>query len=239
MSDTYFVNRQDRYYNISKHSELTNYFHNLVNTVCKLSFRIDSEGTLKWNNEDKYNPTVHPMKFKHLAHQYLHPYTLPNTDTTDSNNIDSSESDTWLFPTIQFGPAHICHDEGVLTDLLIEFDINSKLSITSPYMNFTSKYTDILLHKCLSNISIITASPQANGFFTAKDYSNFIPFAYAALEHQFYKLVDKYRLHKRLHLFEYFRDKWTFHGKGLWYTAPGDVNPSMCLVGSANLGSSV
>jgi CDP-diacylglycerol--glycerol-3-phosphate 3-phosphatidyltransferase len=104
-------------------------------------------------------------------------------------------------------------------------------------MNFTSSYTDILLHKCLSNISIITASPQANGFFTAKDYSNFIPFAYAALELQFYKLIDKYKQHFRLHLFEYYRANWTFHGKGLWYTLPGDESPSVSLVGSANLGT--
>ena len=40
----------------------------------------------------------------------------------------------------------------------------------------------------------------------------------------------------RIRLFEYWRPKWTFHAKGLWYYLPESAYPIATMVGSANYG---
>jgi CDP-diacylglycerol--glycerol-3-phosphate 3-phosphatidyltransferase len=37
-------------------------------------------------------------------------------------------------------------------------------------------------------------------------------------------------------LYEYFKEKWTFHGKGLWYYLPGQSRPCLTFLGSPNFG---
>ena len=40
----------------------------------------------------------------------------------------------------------------------------------------------------------------------------------------------------RVNIWEYERENWTFHGKGLWYYAPGASKPSLTMIGSPNFG---
>jgi CDP-diacylglycerol---glycerol-3-phosphate 3-phosphatidyltransferase len=63
----------------------------------------------------------------------------------------------------------------------------------------------------VENISIITASPEANGFFTAKDLSKNIPRMYSVLEKEFFDKISN-----QIKINEYNRESWTFHAKGLW-----------------------
>lgn len=41
---------------------------------------------------------------------------------------------------------------------------------------------------------------------------------------------------ERVRLWEYNREGWTFHGKGLWYYPPGETRPAVTLIGSPNFG---
>jgi CDP-diacylglycerol---glycerol-3-phosphate 3-phosphatidyltransferase len=63
----------------------------------------------------------------------------------------------------------------------------------------------------MENISIITATPEANGFFTAKDLSKNIPRMYSVLEKEFFDKISN-----NIKINEYNKESWTFHAKGLW-----------------------
>lgn len=76
-----------------------------------------------------------------------------------------------------------------------------------------------------------------NGFYGAKGPAGGVPAAYVYIAKQFYNQVLQQGQHSRIHLQEYFRNKWTFHVKGLWYYFNDQTLPSLTLVGSPNFGN--
>lgn len=38
-------------------------------------------------------------------------------------------------------------------------------------------------------------------------------------------------------MFEFQKRDWTFHGKGIWITFPGEILPQLTVVGSSNFGT--
>lgn len=38
-------------------------------------------------------------------------------------------------------------------------------------------------------------------------------------------------------MFEFQRRDWTFHGKGIWVTFPGEILPQLTVIGSSNFGA--
>ncbi len=69
--------------------------------------------------------------------------------------------DTYVFPTIQMGVLGIRHDQQTITRLLDTTPKDSRLAITSPYLNLTDEYIDLILQgNGKANIDIITASPK-------------------------------------------------------------------------------
>ena len=54
---------------------------------------------------------------------------------------------------------------------------------------------------------------------------------------KFLEAVSSHGYEDRVQYFEYLREGWTFHGKGLWYYLPGEQLPSLSLVGSSNYGT--
>jgi len=66
-----------------------------------------------------------------------------------------------------------------------------------------------------------------------------IPAGYTLLAYQFYRrLMD--RAHgARIRLWEYQRQHWTFHAKGLWisFNNANDPRPCFTLIGSPNFGN--
>ena len=86
-------------------------------------------------------------------------------------------------------------------------------SLSSAYFNLPKNYQNILLESKMKQISIITASPESNGFYTAKDISKNIPKIYSILEKEFFEKIKN-----NIKIFEYEKQnsKWTFHAKGLW-----------------------
>lgn len=72
---------------------------------------------------------------------------------------DHSSHDTWIFPTIQMGPLTIDHDLKVTARVIQDAPAQSRLYLTSPYFNFTDKYTQLMLES-RADIQIIVASPE-------------------------------------------------------------------------------
>ena len=59
---------------------------------------------------------------------------------------------------------------------------------------------------------------------------------YVHFAKKFLEAVSSHGFEDRVQYFEYLREGWTFHGKGLWYYLPGERLPSLSLVGSSNYG---
>jgi hypothetical protein len=87
----------------------------------------------------------------------------------------------------------------------------------------------------LSN-KVFSFSKQANGFYTAKDISRYVPMAYSMVEEALFNEIEATKQQERIKLMEYVRPDWTFHGKGLWYVFPKESVPFITLIGSANFG---
>lgn len=77
---------------------------------------------------------------------------------------------------------------------------------------------------------------QANGFTPASGIARYIPMGYRWFESAFIKSVHDYAQDDRVRLYEYSREKWTFHSKGLWYYPRSSALPSMTVIGSSNYG---
>lgn len=78
--------------------------------------------------------------------------------------------------------------------------------------------------------------PQTNGFLNAHGVAGGIPALYTQLAKEFYFSSCKLGQQDRVQIQEYKRSGWTYHGKGLWLTLPGQHLPSLTLIGSPNFG---
>lgn len=79
----------------------------------------------------------------------------------------------------------------------------------------------------------MTSSPRANGFYRAGFVKKFIPGLYRVNEE---KLLSKLKNTEAVHMFEYERPGWSFHGKGAWlYEKEGEKDAvTMSIIGSSN-----
>ncbi|KAI9296581.1 hypothetical protein K502DRAFT_289308 [Neoconidiobolus thromboides FSU 785] len=217
LSKDYFSNRQDRYYLFKNNLPLLSYFQMLIDTLSEISYKA------KPNNDEKM------------------PYLLKMENFPDP--VYESSNDTVIVPIIQMAPLNIFQDQTVTLSLLRAIDNSGRFqnekystAITSGYFNFNQLYQERILSTS-ALFRIITASPEANGFFNSKGVSKFIPDAYTLIEKEFlFKVKGKHR-EKTIKVEEYHRDKWTYHAKGLWMYKPNESIPFLTMIGSPNYGS--
>ena len=91
------------------------------------------------------------------------------------------------------------------------------------------------LSKCKFSLLAPSLSAYKYCFLTCLS-SGGIPHAYTLLARDFYRLIQERNQTEHIYLYEYVRDKWTFHAKGLWYYFPNESWPSLTLIGSPNFG---
>jgi len=231
LSDWYFVDRQDRYMLLKNEKRVVDFFEGLVKTVQSFSYKLVSKGNLVISSPDPVSDT---KQFRAFAGDAVKKYFFDQR----WSNIADRVTDTWIFPTIQMGQINVRHEQYLISGIINAACKNSQLTLTSAYFNFTDEYLKNVLTTSCSNISILTACPQANGFFTAKGISKNIPMAYDTMEQEFYSNVERNNKVHSINLFEYMREKWTFHAKGLWLYSPNKKFEAPCLtmVGSSNFG---
>ncbi len=117
---------------------------------------------------------------------------------------------------------------------------NSSWTFTAGYFNPAPSLTKLLLSTASHNNTVITAAPEANGFYKSPGVSGLLPDAYTFLAHRFLKAVHQEGKDGSITLKEWKNgtvgqpNRWTYHAKGLWITLPGQVAPSITLVGSSN-----
>lgn len=267
LSTSYFTNRQDRYIIFRDCKNLADYLCELVEAVASFSYLLGSEGALQRNTAN-VDPRFDPVGFRREMFKSLekvvecgadqHPFPNPNPmDLQGGLSFDGHTANTWVFPTVQMGPLGIRQDELCILWLLENLPAQSCVHFASAYFNLTREFEATLLQASLDKaFKILTAAPQANGFYGSGGISGLIPKAYSLLEKSFYERTrqqmsvdnvsfavkdsDVEAMMKEkcgIQIFEYKKQGWTFHAKGLWCYLPSDgCLPSMTLIGSSNFG---
>ncbi|ELR23065.1 CDPdiacylglycerol--glycerol-3-phosphate 3-phosphatidyltransferase, mitochondrial, putative [Acanthamoeba castellanii str. Neff] len=237
LSDQYFTNRQDRYMLFRQSPELSDFFETLINKSSEFCFGVTPQGGIQLPPGCPHPETAPIAEFADYARSRIAPLLAPAAPA-GTNSAASASAQTWVFPTVQMGRFGIHQDERV-TELVLSSCTASgaTLDLASAYFNITKRYkAAILSPHNQAQVNIITASPEANGFFNSKGMSQHIPMGYTAMEKQFFEEVQARGQGERVRIFEYFREGWTFHGKGLWYTPAGQSRPILTMIGSPNFG---
>ncbi|CCX32898.1 hypothetical protein FPQ18DRAFT_321902 [Pyronema domesticum] len=250
LSTDYFTNRQDRYH-IFSCGKLTDYYERIHNTVCSISYRVlpgpkEIGGyTMDWPETNPAPiPIDEPENFKKVATSLLTPLLQPSKT---EHNLLQAEAKTVIYPLGQFTPILPVDTSTehpalstILRALADKHAADSKWVFTAGYFNIHPQLKQLLLDST-SKGTVITAAPEANGFYGSKGISNMLPPAYTLLARRFLDDVIKNGKQDRIELREWKRgihgqdpDAWTYHAKGVWVTMPGEKDPSITLIGSSN-----
>ena len=253
LSSDYFTNRQDRYHLFSS-KDVTEYFSNLHGAVSSLSFLVspsDSPSGFKmtWPETNSApSPLADPKQFVAEATGLLAGLISPKTTALTANDsTPTDKKDTSVYVLSQFSqllspdtstelPA-VTH---VLRTLSAPQYATSSWTFTAGYFNPAPSLAQHLLSTASEKGTVITASPDANGFYKSPGVSGLLPGAYTLLARRFLRSVHHQKRDSAITLREWKKgavdepDRWTYHAKGLWVTLPHNENPSITLVGSSN-----
>lgn len=265
LSEDYFTNRQDRYVEMARCGKLADFYDEFVRVVAAYSFRVklvdesgvdagESRGSSCMSSgiNSKSTPVEYALERaepssdvdagKEAMRKALEALVVDEGATAGGSD---SSIDTWAFPTIQFTPIDVTHDERVLSEFVENLPSGSRLQIASGYLNFPSFLEDLLV-KCRAHLDVLLSAPVANGFFNANGVKGALPMAYSLIEQEFYDRTRDREYEAVLREFD--RPKWTFHAKGMWWIPPAAPNagrsdekeegqlPQMTVFGSSNFG---
>ncbi|KAF7864574.1 hypothetical protein EAF04_006706 [Stromatinia cepivora] len=262
LSSDYFTNRQDRYHVFSSR-EVTQYFYNIHNAVSSLSFLVSPDAqlpagyTLEWPSSNSCPSPLTDFK-KYISHASSILTPLIQASATSKSISSDPQANTTIYPISQFTPLFPSHSDTstelpILTRLLTFLNsptIPSSWTFTAGYFNPSPTLTSLLLHTTSKNNTVLTASPQANGFYNSPGVSGMLPAAYTLLLRKFLASAQKIQgPSPSITLREWKRGTvnepggWTYHAKGLWVSFPypsSAVSPSetpkpaITVLGSSN-----
>lgn len=256
LSNDYFTNRQDRYI-LFEDEKLTEYFFKVYETVAGLSYSVIPVDTTKSGFKLRWphyysapEPTVDPVNFIKAASRKLKPLLGPQNSPVREEEEKKQNMTTFVYPICQF-------TQLLIPDTSTEFDVISRVlsmigsgrfdwTLTAGYFNIHPEFKEKLLKtKPNTHASIITASPEANGFYKSAGVSGLLPGAYSLLAKEFLQAAhDSPSLYggktNRLKFYEWQNgvvnepNGWSYHAKGIWISQPGESEPFMSVIGSSN-----
>lgn len=240
LSEDYFTNRQDRYHLFTSKA-VTDYFARIHEGVASFSFLVrpggDAGFVLEWPGENVApSPLEDPKGFVAGTTTLLKGLI----EATGGNKGDVADTRVYMLAQLsQVMRPDTSTELPVLTRLLSllarrEYG-GSSWTFTAGYFNPAPSVTKLLLETAAPG-TVITAAPEANGFFGSKGVSGLLPGAYTYLARRFLHAVHH---HGRgdIVLKEWQKGVvgqpggWTYHAKGLWVEMPGGA---MSLIGSSN-----
>ncbi|VDM56710.1 unnamed protein product [Angiostrongylus costaricensis] len=212
LSTSYFINRQDRYVVFESCKELADFFHGVVAAVGKCSFQLCDQGSIELNPAC----SVHPFEGCFADYRALLRSCIDKVIAAlpDKELLPHSLSDTIVYPLLQMGP----------------FEYNEEYNLLKGLLSL--QYEQLMFTEGKYSMDIITAAPKANGFFGATGTSGYIPSIYSRVSESVLQLKKRYN-RSNVNLYEYYRDGWTFHAKGLWVET---ATETASLIGSSNFG---
>ncbi|KAI8592532.1 hypothetical protein BDZ88DRAFT_392177 [Geranomyces variabilis] len=205
LNTDYFVDRQDRYIRFRQAGRLTEYYADLVRTVASFSYA--AAPTTSGRPAALHPPTPHasdPARLDILLH-------MAQLGIRQEDKLLAR-----IFETITPSTAN---------------DRAWTVALSSGYLNFPPSILS-LLPRSRATLAVLTAAPEANGFFGSKGVSRHLPAAYTHLEKGIMRLANV----MTITVSEWKKPGWTFHAKGLWCTPPGEKTPVLAFIGSSNFG---
>jgi CDP-diacylglycerol--glycerol-3-phosphate 3-phosphatidyltransferase len=238
LNKTYFDNRQDRYLKLKNSPNLCKFFIDIIETVAKQSFKVESN-----QEEPIFMGKHHPYKGDNKQYRIEVEKSLSSLINTYQIRYPKPQSlsndQVLVVPLIQMGLFNINYDRDFNVYLYSHLPMNSKLYLTTSYLNITKEYTKELIDNKREDttISLLTAAPQANGYYTSRGLLGYIPAVYSEIEREFVERAKiKCSNERQIQMFEYYRPKWTYHAKGLWLCEEDDTYPTLTYIGSSNFG---
>ncbi|KAI0805681.1 hypothetical protein GGR55DRAFT_269453 [Xylaria sp. FL0064] len=254
LSNDYFTNRQDRYHLFAS-KDITNYFWRLYQGVTSLSFLVvptqEAAGfRLEWPSSNAApSPLEQPTQYVSQATKIVSKLISLRDDKAGPPSPDRSPSskDTTVYMLAQLSQLmrpDTSTELPVITHLLKtlakpEYS-GSSWTFTAGYFNPDPTLRNLLLSTASQGNTVITASPQANGFYGSKGVSGLLPGAYTYLARRFLREIHQRKRDSSIVLKEWRKgtvgepEGWTYHAKGLWITLPNEKEPSMSIIGSSN-----
>ncbi|XP_073999394.1 phosphatidylglycerophosphate synthase 1 [Rhodnius prolixus] len=235
LSEDYFTKRQDRYMLVKNCKELADFYWELVNRISSVSLGLD-------HSDNLFPRSYHPYKFSRktyikAAKDKIWGFYKKSIKNSSYKTLGNLDHDSWVFPLLELPPLSVHQDSKVTQRLLEGAEQGCSLTLSTGYFNLTDQYVDTILQKTTARFRILMAHPKANGFLKAGGLASGIPGAYTGLALEFLTRVISTGQDERVTMFEYIRNGWTYHAKGLWYTLPNNDLPSLTLIGSSNFGS--
>ncbi|XP_037951889.1 CDP-diacylglycerol--glycerol-3-phosphate 3-phosphatidyltransferase, mitochondrial [Teleopsis dalmanni] len=236
LSNDYFTNRQDRYILIED-KPLADFYAQFIKRVQEFSLAVRQDAEVGLHRYWKILPYEGTKEeFVRSAKQRITDFMQDVYKQQQTRLEVNTDADTWIFPLIEMGQIGIHHDSIVTKRLLSNCISGSRLKLATGYFNLTQEYMDTITNNCLAQCSILMAHPNANGFQGAKGPAGGIPAAYTLIAKSFYENLVRRKQNHRVNFFEYEKEGWTYHAKGLWYYLPESTLPNLTLIGSSNFG---
>jgi len=235
LSRDYFTKRQDRYIVIEDCAGLADYYEDLVDTIGSFSLVMDKEQKFETSNDLVNHP--HEGQLSEFINESSSLVSRFLEDQKMKNKTDLKDFDTIVFPSVQMGQLNITQDSTITSRLLrLAAESGGTFHLGTGYFNLTDNYIADMMDQSQSSFKLLMAHPQANGFLGARGLAGAIPSAYTLLSKNFWNLVLSRNMQDRIKMFEYKRDGWTYHAKGLWYSSSASALPCLTMVGSPNYG---
>lgn len=111
-----------------------------------------------------------------------------------------------------------------------------KITISSGYFNFP-KYLIEAMKKSKGNynIEIVTSAPKCNSFYKGGFIKHNIPNFYRVFVQKILRInKNDQKLKDKIKVYEFFKDSWSFHSKGIWFYEKNKLFPSLTIIGSSN-----
>lgn len=237
LSNDYFTNRQDRYI-VVHDKQLSDFYSNLISKVQEFSLKVTQNGETSLHPNWEISPYDGVKNdFTERAGKLVREYYRNISEAQNRQHIENGiEADTWIFPLIEMGQLNIHHESIVTKKLFSSALPGSKINLSTGYFNLTQNYMNTITNECSAMCNILMAHPKANGFLGAKGPAGGIPAAYSQIAKAFYQKLVETNQSDRVHLYEYQKDNWTYHAKGVWYYLPNSQLPDLTVIGSSNFG---
>ncbi|BFZ53861.1 CDP-diacylglycerol--glycerol-3-phosphate 3-phosphatidyltransferase [Savitreella phatthalungensis] len=251
LSAEYFSNRQDRYH-VFRNAALADYYHGLHATVASLSYKVkpnpqsDAGFELYWADQRVPEPVRQPRAFREHAQGLFEIYTRPGALHACDFSADEPAC-TVVYPLVQMSPLApgSCRTEQAALNAVLDHLADKEMSgsrwlYTAGYFNVFPEYREHLL-RTRGTGNVITASPDANGFYKSSGPSGMLVAAYTLLAKRFIHDVERAGKSKNISISEWQRgsfgevNRWTYHAKGIWIAPRNSALPSLTLIGSSNM----
>lgn len=238
LNKSYFDNRQDRYLKLSQSSELCQFFVDIMQTVAQQSFKVQFD-----QPEPIFLGKHHPYEGDNAQYRLDMEHDLTTLMKSYQSRFPRpaslSDDQALIVPLVQMGMFNINNDRDFNIHLYSHLPRDSKLYLATSYFNMTEEYARELIDRKRpdTTISLLTASPQANGFYGSRGMSQYVPIGYSENEREFVLRAErKCGNDGQIQMLEYFRTQWTYHAKGLWLYEKDKDYPVLTCIGSPNFG---